>query len=117
MMPKLQRLDTPAILSWFNLYNKIKDAANKADDDLAPLLNNEQVTTNHLLQSQIGYYYSQRSRLCSKIEVMDDILSGMMEDLLENGSIQEAQKEEMRTALNGTMERSRRPVQAISVLA
>jgi hypothetical protein len=41
----------------------------------------------------------------------------MMEDLLENGSFQEAQKEEMRTALNGTMEKSRRPVQEISVLA
>lgn len=117
MMPKLQRLDTPAIISWFNLYNKVKDVANKADDELASLLNNEQVATNPLFQSQIGYYYSQRARLCSKTEVMDDILSGMMEDLLENGSFQEAQKEEMRTALNGTMEKSRRPVQAISVLA
>ncbi len=117
MMPKLQRLETPAILSWFNLYNKIKDAANKADDELAPLLSNEQVTSNPLFQSQIGYYYTQRARLCSKVEVMDDILSGMMEDLLENGSFQEAQKEEMRTALNGTMERSKRPVQMISVLA
>ncbi len=117
MMPKLQRLETPAILSWFSLYNRIKDAANKADDELAPILNSEQVTINTLFQSQIGYYYAQRSRLCSKVEVMDDILSGMMEDLLENGSIQEAQKEEMRTALNGTMEKSKRPVQAISVLA
>jgi hypothetical protein len=117
MMPKLQRLDTPVILSWFNLYNRVKDAANKADDELSPLLNSEQITSNPLFQSQISYYYSQRSRLCSKMEVMDDILSGMMEDLLENGSIQEAQKEEMRTALNGTMEKSKRAVQAISVLA
>lgn len=117
MMPKLQRLEAPAILSWFSLYNRIKDAANKADDDLLPLLNNDQVTSNPLFQSQIGYYYSQRSRLCSKVEVMDDILSGMMEDLLENGSIQEAQKEEMRTALSGTMEKSKRPVQMVAVLA
>ncbi len=117
MMPKLQRLETPAILSWFSLYNRIKDAANKADDELAPLLSSEQVTSNPLFQSQIDYYHSQRSRLCSKIEVMDDILSGMMEDLLENGSIQEAQKEEMRTALNGTMEKSKRAGQMVSVLA
>ncbi len=106
MMPKLQRLDTPAILSWFNLYNKVKDAANKADDELSPLLNSEQVPSNPLFQSQISYYYSQRSRLCSKMEVMDDILSGMIEDLLENGSFQDAQKEEMRTALDGTLEKT-----------
>src|SRR5512143_427966 len=43
MMPKLQRLETPSILSWFNLYNKIKDGANKADDEIAPLLKSEQV--------------------------------------------------------------------------
>jgi hypothetical protein len=40
------------------------------------------------------------------MEVMDDIISGMMEDLLENGSFEEAQKEEMRIALDATMEKS-----------
>jgi hypothetical protein len=108
MMPKLQRLETPSILSWFNLYNKIKDGANKADDEIAPLLKSEQVASNPVLLSQIGYYQVQRSRLCYKMEVMDDILNGMMEDLLENGSFQDAQKEEMRCALDGTLERSRR---------
>lgn len=108
MMPKLQRLETPSILSWFNLYNKIKDGANKADDEIAPLLRSEQVASNSMLLSQISYYQAQHSRLCYKMEVMDDILNGMMEDLLENGSFQDAQKEEMRCALDGTMERSRR---------
>ncbi len=37
---------------------------------------------------------------------MDDILGGMMEDLLENGSFEETQKQEMRTALDATMEKS-----------
>lgn len=117
MMPKLQRLDTPAILSWFNLYNKVKDAANKADDEISPLLSNEQVATNPLFQSQVGYYYSQRSRLCSKVEVIDDILSGMMEDLLENGSFQDSQKEEMRTALGRTLEKSCRQAEMPPALA
>jgi hypothetical protein len=108
MMPKLQKLETPAVLSWFTLYNRIKDGANKADDEIAPLLNGEQAASNPVLLSQIGYYQAQRSRLCYKMEVMDDILNGMMEDLLENGSYQDAQKEEMRSALSGTMERSRR---------
>ncbi len=108
MMPKLQRLETPTILSWFSLYNKIKDGANRANDEIAPLLNSEQASSNPVLLSQIGYYQAQRSRLCYKMEVMDDILNGMMEDLLENGSIQEAQKEEMRSALDETLERSRR---------
>ena len=106
MMPKLSKLDSAAILSWFGLYNKVKDKAKKADDELADLTNNEQAAANPVLQLQINYYYTQRQRLYFKVEVMDDIISGMMEDLLENGSFEEAQKQEMRTALDATMEKS-----------
>ena len=35
-----------------------------------------------------------RHRFYAKIEVMDDILTGMMEDLIENDSFDESQKEE-----------------------
>lgn len=117
MMPKLAKLDPSAILSWFGLYNKIKDAAGKTDEEVSVLLNNEQAAANPVFQSQISYYSSQRQRLYSKMEVMDDILSGMMEDLLENGSFEEAQKVEMRTALDGTMEKSKNRVDPIPVLA
>jgi hypothetical protein len=106
MMPRLSKLDSSAILSWFCLYNKVKDSAGKADDGVAPLTNNEQAAANAVLQLQINYYYAQRQRLYFKMEVMDDILSGMMEDLLENSSFEEAQKQEMRTALDATMEKS-----------
>ena len=106
MMPRLSKLDSSAILSWFCLYNKVKDSAGKADEELAPLTNNEQAAVNPVLQLQINYYYAQRQRLCFKMEVMDDIISGMMEDLLENGSFEEAQKQEIRTALDATMEKS-----------
>jgi hypothetical protein len=106
MMPKLSKLDSSAILAWFELYNKIKDKAKRTDDELAGITNNEQAAANPVLQLQINYYYSQRQRLYFKIEVMDDIISGMMEDLLENGSFEEAQKEEMRIALDATMEKS-----------
>lgn len=106
MMPKLSKLDSSAILSWFGLYNKVKDKAKKADDEMAGLTNNEQVAANPVLQLQMNYYDAQRQRLCFKTEVMDDILSGMMEDLLENGSFEEAQKQEMRIALDATMEKS-----------
>jgi len=41
----------------------------------------------------------------------------MMEDLLENGSFEEAQKQEMRTALDSTMERSLSSIEAPAVLA
>jgi hypothetical protein len=117
MMPRLAKLDPSAILSWFGLYNKIKDAAGKTDEDVSALLSNDLASANQVLQSQISYYSSQRQRLYSKVEVMDDILSGMMEDLLENGSIEEAQKAEMRTAWDGTMEKSRHRVELIPVLA
>ncbi|OQB23591.1 MAG: hypothetical protein BWY13_00982 [Euryarchaeota archaeon ADurb.Bin190] len=40
------------------------------------------------------------------MEVLDDILAGMMEDLLENGSFEEVQKQEMRAALDSTMDKS-----------
>lgn len=117
MMPKLAKLDPSAILSWFGLYNKIKDAARKTDEEVSSLLGNELAAANPVFQSQINYYSSQRQRLYSKMEVMDDILSGMMEDLLENGSFEEAQKAEMRTALDGTMEKSKNRVDPVSVLA
>jgi hypothetical protein len=106
MMPKLSKLDSSVVLSWFGLYNKVKDKAKKADDELASLVNNEQAAANPVLQLQINYYYTQRQRLYFKVEVMDDIISGMMEDLLENGNFEEAQKQEMRTALDATMEKS-----------
>jgi hypothetical protein len=106
MMPKLSKLDSSAILTWLGLYNKIKDRARKTDDEIATLVNSDQAAANPMLQLQMNYYYSQRQRLCFKMEVMDDILSGMMEDLLENGSFEEAQKQEMKTALDATMEKS-----------
>jgi hypothetical protein len=117
MMPRLAKLDASAILAWFGLYNKIKDAAGKTDGEVSALLQNEQVGTSPVLQSQISYYCTQRQRLYSKMEVMDDILNGMMEDLLENGSFEEAQRQEMRTALDGTMEKSKNRVEPIPVLA
>jgi hypothetical protein len=117
MMPRLSKLDSSAILTWFCLYNKVKDSAGKADDEMAPLTNNEQAAANPVLQLQINYYYAQRQRLCFKMEVMDDIISGMMEDLLENGSFEEAQKQEMRTALDATMEKSVHRSEALPVPA
>ena len=106
MMPKLSKLDSSAILTWLGLYNKIKDRAKKTDDEIASMVNSDPAVANPVLQLQMNYYYSQRQRLCFKMEVMDDILSGMMEDLLENGSFEEAQKQEMKTALDATMEKS-----------
>ena len=117
MMPKLSKLDSSAILNWFGQYNKVKDKARKADDELTLLANNEQAAANPVLQLQMNYYYAQRQRLYFKTEVMDDILSGMMEDLLENGSFEEAQKLEMRTALDATMEKSMHRSEAAPVPA
>ena len=55
MMPKLQKLDSSAILTWFGLYNKIKDAAKRADDELSTLTGNDQASLNPVLQLQINY--------------------------------------------------------------
>jgi hypothetical protein len=117
MMPKLQKLDASGILHWLSIYNRTKDSASKADDDLKSLLNNELLNSNLVLQSQISYYLGQRIRFISKIEVMDDILNGIMEDLLENGSFEESQKEEMRIALDGIMEKSNRKMDPMPVMA
>ena len=117
MMPKLQKLDSSAILIWFGLYNKIKDAAKKADEEITSQENNDLAVANPVLQMQINAYYLQRQRLYSKMEVMDDILNGMMEDLLENGNFEETQKQEMRVALDGTMEKSRHRIEAAPVPA
>ena len=75
------------------------------------------MSSNSVLQSQISYYCAQRQRLYSKMEVVDDILNGMMEDLLENGSYEEGQKQEMRMALDGTLEKSLHRTQDLPVMA
>jgi len=67
---------------------------------------NELASSNPVLQLQVSCYQMQRQRLCFKMEVLDDILAGMMEDLLENGSFEEVQKQEMRAALDSTMDKS-----------
>jgi hypothetical protein len=107
MMPRLQKLDSSAILNWLVLYNKIKDSAGRAEEEISDLMKNELAGANSVLQMQINYYCAQRQRLYSKMEVMDDILGGMMEDLLENGDFEETQKQEMRTALDATVEKTK----------
>lgn len=116
MMPKVQT-DTSGILTWFNLYNRVKDGAGKADNELRILIDAEPVNSNPILQSQTSYYLGQKARFYAKVEVMDDILTGMMEDLIENGSFEESQKEEIRVALDGTMEKSRKKMETMPALA
>ncbi len=106
ILPKIQRLDSSAIISWFKAYNRIKDCAGKADANVAMLLNNDQITSNPALSYQLDYYNSQKSRFYSKIELMDDILNGMIEDLLEGSSFAEPQKEEMMKVWEETVARS-----------
>ena len=117
MMPRLQKLDSSSILLWLGLYNKIKDAAERTEDEASDLLNSDLATANPVLQLQVNYYQAQSQRLYAKMEVMDDVLNGMMEDLLENREFEQTQKEEMRVALEGTMEKRRNRSDAASVSA
>ena len=117
MMPKVHRMDASGIISWFNLYNKVKDCASKAGNELRTPNDDEPVNSNPVLQSQASYYLGQNARFYAKVEVLDDILTGVMEDLLENGSFEESQKEEIRVALDGTMEKSRRKMEPMLALA
>ena len=117
MMPRLQKLDSSSILLWLGLYNKIKDAAKRTEDEASDLLNSDLATANPVLQLQVNYYQAQSQRLYAKMEVMDDVLNGMMEDLLENGEFEQTQKEEMRVALEGTMKKSLNRSDAASVSA
>lgn len=117
MMPRLQKLDSSSILLWLGLYNKIKDAAERTEDEASDLLYSDLAAANPVLQLQVNYYQAQSQRLYAKMEVMDDVLNGMMEDLLENGEFEQTQKEEMRVALEGTMEKSRNRSDAASVSA
>ena len=117
MMPRLQKLDSSSILLWLGLYNKIKDAAKRTEDEASDLLNSDLATANPVLQLQVNYYQAQSQRLYAKMEIMDDVLNGMMEDLLENGEFEEGQKEEIRVALEDTMEKSRSHADAAPVPA
>jgi hypothetical protein len=68
MMPRLSKLDSSAILSWFGQYNESR-TSQKADDELTlwPITAAAAVR----MQLQMNYYYAQRQRLCFKTEVMD----------------------------------------------
>ena len=48
---------------------------------------------------------------------MDDVLNGMIEELLENGSFEADEKEQMRMALDSTLAKSKRPAEAELSLA
>ncbi len=118
MIPRLQKLDnTSGVLSWFTQYNKLKDCANKADEALRPLLCNVEVMANPVMASMISYYSAQRSRYCFKVEVMDDILNGMIEELIDSTAFNDAQKEEIKAALNDTVGRSMKNIDQLPALA
>jgi hypothetical protein len=117
MMPKLSKLDTSGIVSWFKIYNEIKDGVSMSDDSIKLIQNDESVNSNSILQSQLTYYLGQKARVHSKMEVMDDILGGIIEDLLENNSFEEFQREEIRMAFLGTMEKSRTKVDPMPIMA
>lgn len=106
MMPRLSRLDPSVILNWLSLYSKIKDGSRRADEEMDGFSRNELASSSPVVQLQVSCYQMQRQRLCFKMEVLDDILAGMMEDLLENGSFEEVQKQEMRAALDSTVDKS-----------
>ena len=106
MMPRLSKIDLSAILNWLGLYNRVKDITRRADEEMDGLNRSEPAGSAPLLQLQLGFYQMQRQRLCFKMEVLDDIFAGMMEDLLENGSIEETQRQEILSALDATMEKS-----------
>ena len=81
MMPRLSKMDPSAILNWFGLYNRIKDMTKRADEEMDGLSRSEPAGLAPLLQLQVGCYQMQRQRLCFKMEVLDDILAGMMEEI------------------------------------
>ncbi len=118
MIPRLQKLDnTSGVLSWFTQYNKLKDSVNKADEALRPLLGSDEILANPVMASLISYYGAQRSRYCFKVEVMDDILNGMIEDLSDSTAFNDAQKEEMKAALDETIGRRMKNIDQLPVLA
>lgn len=118
MVPRLQKLDnTSGMLSWFTQYNELKDCANKADEAIRPLICNVEALANPVMASLISYYVAQRSRYCFKVEVMDDILNGMIEDLTESTAFNDVQKEEMKAALDETIGRSMKNVDQLPVPA
>ena len=88
MIPRLQKLDgnTIGVLSWFAQYNRLKDCANRADEDLRPLMSSEEVLANPVMTSMLSYYSSQRSRYCftrqnsQRVAFVDDLVQRILDD-------------------------------------
>lgn len=117
LIPKFQKIDhnTTGIFPWFNEYNAIKDSVNKADDtlqkgfnELLPLINSGELSFDFTTLFPLTDYSNQRTRYYSKIEVLDDILHGIWEDIIDGMAFNALQKEQMKKALDETMEKSKK---------
>jgi len=117
MIPKFQSVDhnITGIYQWYGDYNSIKDYVNKADEELQkvfnellPLVNKGEISLDFTTIFPLTDYSNQRNRYFSKIEVIDDILYGIWEDMFDGIAFTEMQKEQMKKALDETMEKSKK---------
>ena len=113
---KFQKVDhkKTGLFSWINEYSTIKDSINIADaelqksfGELMPLINNGEVSFDIMNIVPYADYSTQRSRYYSKIEVLDDILSGLWEDVIDDIAFESLQ-DDMKKAMEKTMEKSKK---------
>ena len=117
LIPKFDKVDhaKTGIFYWLNEYNAIKDFVNKTDEELQKAFNkllpsifSEEISFDVMAQSSLADYTNQRNRYYSKIEVLDDIVYGIWEDIIDGIAFNASQKEDMKKALDETMEKSKR---------
>ena len=116
MIPKFQNVDhnVTGIYQWYADYNLIKDYVNQTNkelqkvfNELLPLMNKGEISFDLTTIFPLTDYSNQLNRFFSKIEVIDDILYGIWEDMVDGIAFTQMQKEQMKKALDETMKKSK----------
>ncbi len=112
---KLDNIKT-GLLPWIIEYQNIKNdmcAANDAfqneNNEILKLMMTYKLGFNPSMNSTVYLYNIQYSRCYSKTEVLDDILRGLVEVLVDNSELEELQRTEIEKAVKGVIEKTKTP--------
>ena len=114
---KFEKLDhkTTGLFPWITRYQSIKDDVNAAANDFQMASNEvlklvaaQKITLNASMTSAMNTYNSSLFRCYSKIEVLDDILRGLLEGVWDDAQFEAMQKEKIEKAVKDVIEKTKK---------
>jgi len=116
LIPKFGKVDhsVTGLLPWIMEYQSMKDEVNVTTTDfqriyneILGLANTQKITIDASMRPAINTLNATLSRCYSKIEVLDDILIGLLEDIWDDVQFEATKKEEIKKAVKDTIEQTK----------